>query len=51
MPHDEYVRIPESDLRSFDLALLQGLGLSADHAEILADNLIAADMRGGRSPD
>ena len=49
MPSNEYVRIPEADLRRFDLALLQGLGLSADHAEILADNLIAADMRGVRT--
>jgi len=49
MPPDEYARIPEADLRSFDLALLQGLGLSADHAGILADNLIAADMRGVRT--
>ena len=49
MPPDEYVRIPEADLRSFDLALLQDLGLSADHADVLADNLIAADMRGVRT--
>ena len=49
MPSDEYVRIPEAELRRFDLALLEGLGLSADHAEILADNLIAADMRGVRT--
>ncbi|MCY3911871.1 MAG: Ldh family oxidoreductase [Chloroflexi bacterium] len=49
MPPDEYVRVPEADLRRFDLALLQNLGLSADHAGILADNLIAADMRGVRT--
>lgn len=49
MPPDEYVRIPEADLRDFDLGLLQGLGLSSDHAGILADNLIAADMRGVRT--
>ena len=49
MPPDEYVRIPEADLRSFDLALLQGMGSSPLHAEILADNLIAADMRGVRT--
>ena len=49
MPPDEYVRIPEATLRGFDLALLQGLGLSADHAGIEADNLIAADMRGVRT--
>ena len=49
MPPDEYARIPEATLRGFDLALLQGLGLSADHAGIEADNLIAADMRGVRT--
>ena len=49
MPPDEYVRIPEADLRRFDFSLLQRLGLSADHADVLADNLIAADMRGVRT--
>lgn len=49
MTSDEYIRVPKSDLCSFDLALLQGLGMGPEHAEIEADNLIAADMRGVRT--
>ena len=49
MTHDEYVWIPEADLRGFDHSLLQSLGMSAHHADIEADNLIAADMRGVRT--
>ena len=49
MTSNEYVHVSSDELHRFDLGLLQALGLSATHAGIEADNLIAADMRGVRT--
>ncbi|ABM80184.1 Ldh family oxidoreductase [Hyperthermus butylicus] len=46
VPPEEYVRVDHESLRSWVSKVFQALGLRRDYADIVADNLVAADLMG-----
>lgn len=40
------VLLDHSDLRRYEIHILEGLGVPSDQAEIVVDNLVEADLRG-----
>lgn len=48
-PDKDYVRIPKERLFSFVVRVLENIGVPGGDAEIVADNLVMADLRGVES--
>jgi LDH2 family malate/lactate/ureidoglycolate dehydrogenase len=46
IPDEEYIRVNYSDLKAFIREVFVKLGVPEEDAEITADNLVAADLRG-----
>lgn len=45
-PPEEYVRVEHKSLKEFVANVFEKLGLRRDYAEVIADNLVAADLLG-----
>ena len=46
MAESSVVLLDHQDLRRYEIAILEGLGVPLDQAEIVVDNLVEADLRG-----
>ena len=44
------IRLDHRELKRYEIAIFERLGVPPDQAEIVADNLVEADLRGVRFP-